>query len=159
MENENEISEVQEQKKLTYEELQAELKNVRNEAASRRIEIRDLKAKADEWDKYQESQKTELEKLQDALKERDNRLSKYEVQDLRNRIAEEFEFDKELADALVGSDEASLRSHAEKLKALKPKAVQENPRPVDLLAGNRGTPIGSPESSYNFDDIIRRLAK
>lgn len=167
MENENEIQNSSENegtpKKLSYEELEAELKNargelknVRGEAASRRVELRDMKAKADDWDKYQESQKTELQKLQDALKERDEKLSVYVLADTKKSVAKEFGLAAGDEDLLVGSDEASLRAHAEKLKARLGQA--EKPNVTDLLAGNRGTPVGSSESNFNADSMIRRMA-
>lgn len=143
--------------KLSYEELEAELRKVRNEAASRRITNRDLEQQAQKWREYEESQKTELQKLQDQLAERDRKLSEFATDNLRRSVASEFGLANEDIDFLTGSDEATIRAQAEKLKARLGTKV-ETSRPADLLAGNRGTPIGSGTDSNNIDDLIRRMA-
>lgn len=149
----------QEQKKLSYEEMEAELKRVRNEAASRRIELKDLKSKADEWDKYQESQKTELEKLQEALAAKEKALADYEFDKTKRSVLKEYELDEDDLDLLTGADEQAIRKQAEKLKAKNEKlrANSNSSRPADLLAGNRGKPVGSTENTKTFDDVIRGM--
>lgn len=145
-------------KELSAEELKAELKRVRNEAASRRIELKELKTKADKWEEYQQSQKTELERLQETLAAREKALADYEFEKTKRSVAKEFELDDEDIDLLTGSDEDSIRKQAERLKARLGKA-QPTSRPADLLAGSRGNPVGGGSSTTNnFDDIIRKLA-
>lgn len=147
-------------KELSPEELKAELKRVRNEAASRRIELKELKSKADKWEEYQASQKTELEKLQESLAAKEKALADYEFEKTKRAVAKEFELDDEDIDLLTGADEDSIRKQAERLKARLGKATPAS-RPADLLAGNRGNPLGSKSAGSNtnsFDDIIRKMA-
>jgi hypothetical protein len=148
----------EEPKKLSYEEMEAELRKVRQEAASRRITNRELEDQAKKWQEYEESQKTELQKLQEALAERDKKLSAYQLERVKVDVVKEYGLDIEDAELLTGSDEATIRKQAEKLKTRLGSRQTENNRPVDLLAGNRGTPIGS-NGSGNFDDFIRKLAR
>src|SRR5689334_10984431 len=96
---ENEIKESA-PRKLTYEELEAELKSVRSEAASRRITNRELEEKAKQWEEYQESQKTEQQKLEDRLRKQEEDLAEYRLRDLKSDIARQFELDSEDADLL-----------------------------------------------------------
>ena len=151
---------VEQPKKLSYEELEAELRNVRNEAASRRITNRELEQQAQKWKEYEDSQKTELQKLQEALAEKDSKLSTYELKEKKFEVAKEFGLDVEDADLLTGSDEATIRKQAERLQARLGNANQQNnSRPADLLAGNRGTPIGGNTNTNPEDDLIRRMAR
>lgn len=142
--------------KLTEEQLRDELGKVRREAAQRRIENRDLKTKADKWAEYEESQKTELEKLQAELAKRDNELSSFKLSAMKTSIAREVGLDADDAELLSGTDEVAIREQAEKLKArLAPK---QGNSPVDLLAGKRGQPVGK-DSEANIDAMIRASAR
>jgi hypothetical protein len=150
---------VVEPKKLSYEELEAELKSVRSEAASRRIANRELEAKAKQWEEYEDSQKTELQKLQDDLAKRDVELSEYRLGKLKHSVVKEFGLDSEDEELLTGSDEATIRKQAEKLKARLGKVTETTSRPADLLAGSRGTPIGGSDARNPIDDLIRGMAR
>lgn len=152
-----ETTDVVEKPKLSYDELEAELRSVRNEAASRRIANRELEEKAKQWEEYQDSQKTELEKLQERLNKQDQDLAGYRMNDLKTSVAKEFGLDSEDAELLTGSDEATIRKQAEKLKARLEKTETSTSRPADLLAGNRGEPIGG--NTQSFDNFIRGLAR
>lgn len=142
-----------ESKELTPDELKAELKRVRAEAASRRIANRELEEKAKKWEEYQESQKTELEKLQGQLAERDQKLTAYELKEAKLGLIDEFKLEKDDLDLLTGSDEASNRKIAETLKARYDKLAgnknDERRNPADLLAGSRGNPVGSTGNDFN----------
>lgn len=151
----NQPPEPTEPPKLSYEQMEAELKKVRAEAASRRVALREQEEAAKKWTEYEESQKSELQKLQDAVAERDKRLAERDLEITRSKIAREFNVADEDLDLLVG-DEASMKRLAEKLG--KANAKVEPKRPVDLLAGNRGKPIGSP-SGFSMDDLIRGNSK
>lgn len=145
----------------TLEEALAELKRVRQEAASRRITNRELEEKAKRWEEYEESQKSELQKLQDALAEREQKLTSYELKEKKLDLIKEFGLENDDLALLTGSDEASNRQIAETLKARYEKlgASQQSNRPADLLAGNRGTPVGSTNDTNTFDDMLRRMAQ
>lgn len=147
-------------KKLSYEEMEAELKRVRQEAASRRITNRELEEKAKKWQEYEDSQKTELQKLQEALAEKDKTLSNYQLNEMKLGLIDEFGLEKDDLDLLTGSDEDSNRKIAERLKAKNEKiAKNSSSRPADLLAGNRGNPVGSTNDTNTFDDMLRRMAR
>lgn len=146
---------VNEPPKLTYEQMESELKKVRSEAAARRVALREQEEAAKKWAEYEESQKSELQKLQDAVAERDKRIADRDLEITRSKIAREFNVADEDLDLLVG-DEASMKRLAEKLG--KTNVKEEPKRPVDLLAGNRGKPLGSP-SGFSMDDLIRGNAK
>lgn len=138
--------------KLSYEQMEAELKRVRNEAASRRIALREQEEAAKKWKEYEESQKTELQKLQDSVVERDKRLAEKDQDILRSKIARDFNVADEDLDLLVG-DEANMKRLAERLG--KPKDSEASRRPVDLLAGNRGSAVTQRTSNFSMDDLIR----
>lgn len=139
--------------KLSYEQMEAELKKVRQEAASRRVALREQEEAAKKWAEYEESQKTELQKLQDSVAERDKRLADKELEVTRAKIAKQFNVDDEDLDLLVG-DEESMKRLASKLGKGEGKS---NNSPLDLLAGNRGKPLGSraPEGNSFMDALIR----
>src|ERR1044071_7795201 len=130
--------EPQNEPSLTLEQAMTELKKVRAEAASRRVANRDLEDQAKKWREYEESQKTELQKLQDAVAERDKQIAAKELEVTRAKIAKQYNVADDDLDLLVG-DEDNMKRLAERLGT---QATQETPkRPVDLLAGNRGTPV------------------
>lgn len=140
---------------LSHEDALKELSKVRAEAAARRVANKELEAKAKKWEEFEESQKTELQKLQDAVAERDKRLADKELEVTRSNIAREFNVADEDVDLLVG-DEANMKRLAERLG--KPKETGTPNRPVDLLAGNRGTAVTGKSSNFSMDDFIRKSA-
>lgn len=141
--------------KLSYEQMETELKKVRSEAASRRIANRDLEDQAKKWREYEESQKTELQKLQDAVAERDKRIADKELEVTRSKIARQFNVADEDVDLLVG-DEENMKRLAERIG--KSQETEPPNRPVDLLAGNRGTSVTGRTSNFSMDDFIRKSA-
>ena len=137
----------------------AELKRVRAEAASRRIANRELEEKAKRWEEYEESQKTELQKLQDTLAAKEAALKDYELEKEKRGLIKEFGLEDDDIDLLTGSDVESNRNIAEKLKAKNEKIKNSSSsRPADLLAGNRGAPVGSANDTNSVDAMIRRMA-
>lgn len=140
---------------LTPEQLRAELKKVRAEAASRRVALREQEEAAKKWREYEESQKTELQKLQDSLAEKDKILAQKELDVQRAKIAKQYNVADEDLDLLVG-DEENMKRLAERLGTT--KTQETAPRPVDLLAGNRGTPVGKggEVTAENFMDALIR---
>jgi hypothetical protein len=138
---------------LTPEQLRAELKKVRAEAASRRVALREQEEAAKKWREYEESQKTELQKLQDSLTEKDKLLAQKDLDVKRAKIAKQFNVADEDLDLLVG-DEDNMKRLAERLG----KTQETSTRPVDLLAGNRGNPIGrtDKENTASFMESMIR---
>lgn len=140
---------------LTHEQALAELSKVRKEAADRRIKLRDAEDKAKKWSEYEESQKTELQKLQEAVAERDKRIAERELEVTRAKIAREFNVADEDLDLLVG-DEDSMKRLASRLGS---KEGNKTPSPADLMAGKRGAPIGGTSNTFSMDDFIRGTAR
>lgn len=136
---------------LSHEEALAELKKVRAEAASRRVALREQEEAAKKWAEYEESQKSELQKLQDALAAKDKAIAEKELEVSRSKIAKEFNVADEDLDLLVG-DEDNMKRLAARLGKKEDKG---NPRPSDLLAGNRGKPLGDSGNNFSMDDFIR----
>lgn len=111
----------EEQPKLSYEDLQTELTRVRQEAAQRRIEARDLKeqlanAKTPEEFATVQGKVAELERAQT-------------VRD----IADTFKLPKELREVLKGDTEDELKAHAAILAKFAP--ADEEPPPPFLGGG------------------------
>lgn len=144
---------------LSPEQLKEELSKVRREAASRRIELKGFKEKAEKWEEHERSQMTEIDKLKADLADKDQKLSLYELDKLKVSVAKDVGLDAEDAELLSGSDEATLRAHAEKLKSRLGTKQEESKNPVDLLAGKRGTPIGGSSTTSSIDDLIRASAR
>lgn len=140
---------------LTPEQLKAELSKVRKEAAAKRIANRELEEQARKWKEYEESQKTELQKLQDQLAEKERKLAEKDSEVARAKIAREFNVADEDLDLLVGDEENMKRLAAR----LGKKEEGGSPRPADLLAGNRGTPLGGSTNTFSMDSFIRGSVK
>ncbi len=137
--------------KLSYEQLESELKKVRSEAASRRIALREQEEAAKKWAEYEESQKTELQKLQDQLAERDKALASKDVDILRTKIAKEFNVADDDLDLLVG-DEENMKRLAAKIGK-----QETNSSPPPFFGGNRGKPVGKSGESFDMESFIRGL--
>lgn len=138
---------------LTHEQALAELTKVRAEAAERRIKARELEIAAKKWSEYEESQKTELQKLQDQLAAKDKAIADKELEVSRSKIAREFNVAEEDLDLLVG-DETNMKRLAARLGK-----KDDGNRPADLMAGNRGKPLGNSGNTFSMDDFIRGTAK
>lgn len=143
---------------LTLEQAHAELKKVRQEAASRRIELKAFKDKADQWDQYTESQKTELQKLQDQLADKDKAIAAKELEVTRANIAKEFNVEDDDLDLLVG-DEENMKRLARRLGKSETPGTATPKSPADLFGGNRGKPVGDSGGTFSMNDFIRGLAK
>jgi hypothetical protein len=141
---------------LTHEQALAELAKVRREAAAKRVALREQEEKAKKWQEYEESQKTELQKLQDTVAERERALAEKDLEITRSKIAREFNVADEDLDLLVG-DEDNMKRLAQRLG--KPAGEAQASRPADLLAGNRGTPLGGSTNTFSMDDFIRGSVK
>lgn len=141
---------------LSHEEALAELKKVRAEAASRRVALREQEEAAKKWAEHEESQKTELQKLQDALAAKDKAIAEKELEVSRSKIAKQFNVADEDLDLLVG-DEENMKRLAARLG--KTEEVKGTPRPADLLAGTRGKALGDSGNTFSMDDFIRGSLK
>lgn len=143
---------------LTEAQLKEELARVRRESAGRRIELRDLKSKAEEWDKYQESLKTEQQKLQERAEAAEKEIQNLRITSKRESALKDAGLDADLIEFVTGSDDDTIKSQVEKLKTkFGSSAAHPATQIPDLLAGTRGKPVGS--SGPSFDDLIRQAAR
>lgn len=143
------------QNEMSVEDLRKELSKVRAEAASRRVALKEQEAAAQKWKEYEESQKSELQKLQDQLAEKDKAIAAKELEVTRARIAKQYNVADDDLDLLVG-DEDNMKRLAERLGQ---KSEPQNNRPTDLLAGNRGKPVGNNGNTFSMEDFIRGSVK
>lgn len=96
------------------EEIQAHIRDLRQEAATRRNAEKDLKAQLLE---YQDKDKTEQQKLEDRASSAEGRAVSAETKLLRFEVAAEKGLPINLAGRLQGSTKEELAADADKLKA------------------------------------------
>lgn len=135
----------------TVEGLKAELAKVRREAAARRVANKDKDKELEEFQKWKESQKSELEKALDRAKAAEAKAAKADKEKLQRRVAKEAGLDPDLADRLIGDTEDELLEDAKALAA-KYRVSGTNL----TAAGRRGQPVTSGKTaSMTFNDFIR----
>lgn len=144
---------------LSEAQLREELARVRRESASRRVELRDIKTKADEWDRHQASLLTEQQKLEQRAAAAEARAAQLENDRLKSTVLRDAKLDEEFAEFITATDEAGMKAQATKLaeKFGKPGEATSSPA-LDLLAGKRGNPVGS-SGTASIDDLIRASAR
>jgi len=120
------------------------IKRLRNEARNRRLKNKELEAMAQKWKEYEDSQKTELQRLQETAAELQNALEAERVERLRKEIVIETGLDPELAELLVGS-EKEMRTTAKKLV----EKTGANRKNSDFYAGQRGQKVTPKATSFN----------
>jgi|SRR5690606_8356152 len=136
----------------SVEELKAELKKVRREAASRRVANNQKEAELAEFRKWKESQKTELQKAQERAAELEKLVADYEKRDMQLAAAKAAKLDLDLADRIRGNTPEEMLEDAKKLaeKAGKRSSI------IDPFAG-RGGAVRPPKNAYEaLEEIIRR---
>lgn len=129
---------------LSTDELIDIIAKTRQEAADKRTAKRNAEQKNEEdakkWREYEESMKTEAQKLADELASYREKAAKLEKEALQRKIADEFNLDPDLVEFVVGSDEDEMKKKAEKLAER-----MKNRNPLDLKAGERGAPVAKSE--------------
>lgn len=110
----------------------------------------DLKKKASEYDKLQESQKTELQKKEDQLAAQAVEIQRYKVAEIRVAAAKAAGLDPDLAEFITAADPDEAEEQAKKL-AERFKISAKQP---DFKQGARQTP--PPQRSR--DELLRGLA-
>lgn len=130
---------------LSPEDAKKLIKELRKEAASRRIKGKESEEKAAKWEEYVQSQKTELEKLQEENKLLRDTAEADKVEKLRNRIIAEFKLDPSDAEFLTGS-EKEMKALAAKLAE---KAGQGQTTTTDFYAGQRGGNVSPKADNLN----------
>lgn len=108
-------------------------------------DYKDLQAKAAEFDKLTEAQKSETQKLNDQLTEAQVELQALRVEKVRNAAAREAGLDSDLAEYITAVEPEEALAQAKRLaERLKPKAA-------DLKQGVRQTAKPAP----SMDDWLR----
>jgi len=144
---------------LSEAQLREELARVRRESASRRVELRDIKTKADEWDKHQQSLLTEQQKLEQRAVAAETRASALEAERLKSKVLKDAKLDEEFAEFITATDAEGMKAQATKLAERFGKPGESTTSPaLDLLAGKRGQPVGS-SGTTSIDDMIRAAAR
>jgi len=136
---------------LTVEELKAELAKVRREAASRRVANKEKEKELEEFQKWKDSQKSELEKALERAKAAEEKAAKADLEKLQRKVAKDAGLDPELADRLIGDSEEELLADAKALAAkYKPSGAGAT------FAGRRGSAVTTGKTtSSTFNDFIR----
>lgn len=112
----------------------------------------DLKAKAEQFEALQESQKTEQQKLAERLEAAEKRASQAERSALQIRIASEFGIPQE---AVHGDDEESMRATAQKLVEWRDSGKRTPPAPKKLKSGSSGD--GNEDGKSRAASALRQL--
>jgi hypothetical protein len=134
------ISDIEEAKKY--------IKKLRTEARNRRLKNKDLEEQARKWKEYEDSQKTEFQRLQETAAQLQAALEAEKVERLRKDIVIETGLDPDLAELLVGS-EKEMRAIAKRLVAKTSKKT------ADFYAGHRGRRV-TPQVD-TFSDFMKQL--
>lgn len=140
---------------FTQEQVDAIVKDRLAREREKYKDYSDLKAKAAEFDKQQDANKTELQKAQergDALQKELTELKKQnEVREIREKVSKETGVPAEL---LTGSDEDTCREQAEGIN--KYAGVKKYP---GVKETSRSTAKTSSATADNSEDDYRALAK
>lgn len=123
---------------LAEDEYIGMITKLRQEAADKRVGKRDAEKKLEEdakkWQEHIDSQKSEFERLAEEKASLATKLQTMEKQFLRQKIANEFKLDEDLAEFVDGADEDTMRKQAQKL-------AEKMKKPLELMAGDRGGPV------------------
>lgn len=149
-----EKKETNSQDSWTVDDYKRELSKVRQEAASRRVALREQEEAAKKWKEYEESQKSELQKLQDQLAEKERLANESKLEATRIKIAKQFNVADDDIDLLVG-DEESMKRLAERLGAANTEGGSGGNHNPDLKGGARGKPVGGSADTFSMEDFIR----
>jgi hypothetical protein len=120
--------------------------------AEQKKTIKELKAKAQRLDEFEEAQKSEAEKAAERLTQAEQRAAEAEAKALRREVALEHGLssgDAELLDNLT--DEGAMRRLAERLAAVNEDKRKQGNHVPNEGAGSNGTP------ALNGDGIERAL--
>lgn len=159
-----ETTEVVETKKtldqLSQDELIDYIKSLRKENAGHRTEKQAKAKELEEYRAWKESQKTDLEKVQDEAK----RLKEENLSLLRTNAALAFGLDEDVAEFVKGETEDEIKASAKKLaekfgtneEAL--AQVAGKSKVTDVFAGNRGTAVNeNTDVKQQANDFMAQL--
>lgn len=131
------------------------VQKLRAEAAKYRTEAKANADAAERLAAYEESQKTESQKLSDAKSAAENEAKAARAEALRWRIAAKHGITDEDAETfLTGTDEESLVRQAERLAALAKSPETTGPR-ADLSQGARGGNANTGTPAQAFEQFLK----
>ncbi|SDJ74627.1 hypothetical protein [Streptomyces indicus] len=122
----------------------SELTRARDEAARRRIELRELKD--------QLAKAADPEEAKVAIQEAHDRLATTELQLTRERLGRKYQLPDVLVARIQGEDEAAMDKDAKALAELAPASAARPPRPDRLQGGGEAAPLSAAEK---FAQIIQ----
>ena len=129
----------EEQKTFTQDELNALVGERLRRESAKYADYEDLKAKAQKFDEYTESQKTELEKANEKTASLEAELTSLkranEVREMREKVAKEKGVP---VDLLTGDTEEECAAFADKLNAYKKPGTYPNVKDGGEVKGNSG---------------------
>lgn len=136
---ENNTTTPEEQKTFTQDELNAIVGERLKRESDKYADYEDLKAKAQKFDEYTESQKTELEKANEKTASLEAELTSLkkanEVREMREKVAKEKGVP---VDLLTGDTEEECAAFADKLNAYKKPGTYPNVKDGGEVKGNSG---------------------
>jgi hypothetical protein len=100
----------------------------------------DLKTKAAKFDEFENSQKTELQKANDALSAAQAELAVHKVAQVRQAAAAKVGLPADLAEFITASDPAAAEEQAKRLAERVKPAAPQPPAPAAATQGVRQTP-------------------
>lgn len=127
------------------EEYESEIKQLRKEAAARRVQNREKDGELEEFRQWKESQKTEIEKISERAALAEKQLQSLQQERLQLKAAREAGLDLDLADRVRGDTEEEMLADAKAL-AERSSGRHVPPSVINPYAGRRGDPVG-PEKS------------
>lgn len=122
------------------ETLKREIAKLRRENAAKRTKSREQEEAAKKWQEHVESQKSDLEKLQDQVSVLTGENKTLKLTMAQRDLAKEYGVDDDLAEFIVGDD---LDEMTEKAKKLASKAGKKTAGPTakDLRAGQGNSSV------------------
>lgn len=133
---------------LSPAELRALLKKANREAAKRRVEGNQTKAENEEYRKWKESQKSELERLTEGKLKAEADLAELRHESLQIKAAKAAGLDEDLADRLRGKSYEELLADAEEFAE---RAVAKKRGDIDPFAGRTGP---APKNEASVEDAF-----
>lgn len=123
---------------LSKEELVAQLRRTRKESAGRRVANREKEAELEEFKKWKESQKTELERLRERAEQAEKTATELKREREQAAVAKAAGLDPEFADRIRGNSKEEMLEDAKKLaeKFSAAPAVK-----AEIFTGGRGAPV------------------
>jgi superfamily I DNA/RNA helicase len=130
---------------------------LRNENASKRVKSKELEEKAQKWEEYVQSQKTELERLTESKTALEKENATLKLSQVRDRVAAEEKVPPELVEFVTGADEQEMRDKAKKLAGVAPTGSTTTAvtKTTDFFAGRRGAPVA--ESAEGLNSFFEKL--